>query len=61
MSDFDGGIIRRKIADNETAWFNEVFDVAVRRRPFHRGCFYPPLLNGEAGAADYSGARDRSG
>ena len=40
-SDFDGGIIRRKITDKETAWFKKVFDVALRMRPFYMGDFYP--------------------
>ena len=39
-SDFDGGIIRRKITADETAWFKKVFDVAVRMRPFYMGDFY---------------------
>ena len=49
-SDFDGGIIRRKITDNETAWFKKVFDVAIRMRPFSMGDFYP--LTDETGAGD---------
>ena len=49
-SDFDGGIIRRKITDNETAWFKKVFDVALRMRPFYMGDFYP--LTDETGAGD---------
>ena len=49
-SDFEGGIIRRKITDNETAWFKKVFDVAVRMRPFYLGDFYP--LTDETGAGD---------
>jgi len=49
-SDFDGGIIRRKLADDETAWFKKVFDVAVRMRPFYLGDFYP--LTGETGAGN---------
>ena len=49
-SDFDGGIIRRKITDKETAWFKKVFDVAVRMRPFYLGDFYP--LTDETGAGD---------
>lgn len=40
-SDFDGGILRRKITDKETTWFKKVFDVAVRMRPFYMGDFYP--------------------
>ena len=39
-SDFDGGILRRKITDDETAWFKKVFDVAIRMRPFYMGDFY---------------------
>ncbi|NUQ62594.1 MAG: alpha-galactosidase [Pirellulales bacterium] len=49
-SDFDGGIIRRKITDNETAWFKKVFDVAVRMRPLYMGDFYQ--LTDETGAGD---------
>lgn len=49
-SDFDGGIIRRKLADSETAWFKNVFDVAVRMRPFYMGDFYP--LTAETGAGN---------
>ena len=40
-SDFDGGILRRKITDSETAWFKKVFDTAVRMRPFYMGDFHP--------------------
>ena len=40
-SDFDGGIIRRKITDPETVWFRKVFDVARRMQPFYMGDFYP--------------------
>lgn len=49
-SDFDAGIIRRKITDHETAWFKKVFDVAIRMRPFYMGDFYP--LTDETGAVD---------
>ena len=49
-SDFDGGIIRRKITDKETAWFKKVFDIAIRMRPFYMGDFYP--LTDEAGAGN---------
>ncbi len=49
-SDFDGGIIRRKITDNETAWFKKVFDVAIRMRPFYMGDFYQ--LTDETAAGD---------
>jgi hypothetical protein len=49
-SDFDGGILRRKITDDETAWFKKVFDVAVRMRPFYMGDFYQ--LTEETGAGD---------
>jgi len=49
-SDFDGGIIRRKITDAETAWFKKVFDCAVRMRPFYMGDFYP--LTDETGVGD---------
>jgi len=49
-SDFDGGIIRRKITDKETAWFKRVFDVAIRMRPFYMGDFYQ--LTDETGAGD---------
>ncbi len=49
-SDFDGGILRRKITDQETAWFKKVFDVAIRMRPFYMGDFYP--LTDETGAGD---------
>ncbi|MFA5193562.1 MAG: alpha-galactosidase, partial [Verrucomicrobiia bacterium] len=49
-SDFDGGILRRKITDSETAWFKKVFDVAVRMRPFYMGEFHP--LTDETGAGN---------
>ena len=49
-SDFDGGIIRRKLTDDETAWFKKVFDVAIRMRPFYMGDFHP--LTDETGAGD---------
>ena len=49
-SDFDGGIIRRKMTDDETAWFKKVFDVATRMRPFYMGDFHP--LTDETGAGD---------
>lgn len=49
-SDFDGGIIRRKITDPETAWFKKVFETAARMRPFYMGDFYP--LTDETGAGD---------
>ncbi len=39
-SDFNGGILRRKITDSETAWFKKIFDIAVRMRPFYMGDFY---------------------
>jgi alpha-galactosidase len=39
-SDFDGGILRRKITDAETAWFKKVFDTAIRMRPFYVGDFH---------------------
>lgn len=47
-SDFNGGIIRRKVTDNETAWFKKVFDIAVRMRPFYLGDFHQ--LTDETGA-----------
>ena len=49
-SDFDGGIIRRKITDPETVWFRKVFDVARRMQPFYMGDFYP--LTDETAAGD---------
>jgi len=49
-SDFDGGIIRRRITDKETAWFKKVFDAAIRMRPFYLGDFYQ--LTDETGAGD---------
>ena len=49
-SDFDGGILRRKITAEETAWFKKVFDVAARMRPFYMGDFHP--LTDETGAGD---------
>ncbi len=49
-SDFDGGILRRKITDDETAWFKKVFDAAIRMRPFYMGDFYQ--LTDETGAGD---------
>lgn len=49
-SDFNGGILRRKMSDGETAWFKKVFDVAIRMRAFYLGDFYP--LTDETGAED---------
>ena len=49
-SDFNGGIIRRKISDGETAWFKKVFEVAIRMRPFYMGDFYQ--LTDETGDGD---------
>ena len=49
-SDFNGGIIRRKITADETAWFKKVFDIAVRMRPFYMGDFYQ--LTDETGAGN---------
>ena len=49
-SDFDGGILRRKITDQETAWFKKVFAVAIRMRPFYLGDFYQ--LTDETAAGD---------
>jgi alpha-galactosidase len=49
-SDFDGGILRRKITDKETAWFKRIFTVAARMRPFCLGDFYP--LTEETAAGD---------
>ncbi len=49
-SDFDGGIIRRKITGEETAWFKKIFAVAARMRPFYMGEFYP--LTDETGVGD---------
>jgi alpha-galactosidase len=49
-SDFGGGILRRKMAADETAWFKKVFDVAARMRPFYMGDFYQ--LTDETGAGD---------
>jgi alpha-galactosidase len=49
-SDFDGGILRRKITAQETAWFKQVFDIAIRMGPFYLGDFYP--LTDETGAGD---------
>jgi alpha-galactosidase len=49
-SDFDGGIIRRTMTDDETAWFKKVFTIARRMQPFYLGDFYP--LTEETGAAD---------
>jgi alpha-galactosidase len=50
LSDFDGGILRRKFTDSETAWFTKIFAVAVRMRPFYLGDFYQ--LTDETGAGD---------
>ncbi len=49
-SDFNGGILRRKMTVDETAWFKKVFDVAIRMRPFYMGDFYQ--LTDETGADD---------
>ncbi len=49
-SDFDGGIIRRPLTDQETAWFKKVFDFAARMKPFYMGEFYQ--LTDETGAGD---------
>lgn len=49
-SDFDGGILRRKITDDETAWFKKVFDIAIRMRTFYMGNFYQ--LTEETAAGD---------
>lgn len=49
-SDFDGGIIRRKFTEQETAWFKKVFDAARRMQPFYMGDFHP--LTDETGAGD---------
>jgi alpha-galactosidase len=49
-SDFDGGIVRRKITQKETAWFKKVFAIAKRMQPFYMGDFYP--LTDETGAGD---------
>jgi hypothetical protein len=49
-SDFDGGIIRRRITDSETAWFKKVFDTAIRMRPFYMGEFHQ--LTDETAAGD---------
>ena len=40
-SDFNGGILKRKITDDETRWFKKVFDTALRMREFYMGDFYP--------------------
>jgi alpha-galactosidase len=50
LSDFDGGIVRRKFTDSETAWFKKIFGIAVRMRPFYMGDFYP--LTDETAAGD---------
>jgi alpha-galactosidase len=50
LSDFDGGIIRRKFTDAETAWFKKIFCIAVRMRPFYLGDFYQ--LTDETGAGN---------
>jgi alpha-galactosidase len=50
LSDFNGGILRRKFTDSETAWFKKIFAVAVRMRPFYMGDFYP--LTDETAAGD---------
>lgn len=49
-SDFDGGIIRRKMTGAETAWFQKVFRTAIRMRPFYLGDYYP--LTEETGVGD---------
>lgn len=40
-SDFNGGILKRKIADSETKWFKKVFETAKKMREFYMGDFYP--------------------
>lgn len=49
-SDFNGGIIRRKITDQETKWFKKIFDTAIRMREFYLGDFHP--LVDETGAGN---------
>ncbi len=49
-SDFDGGILKRALSGEETAWFKKVFGIAVRMRPFYMGDFYP--LTEETGAGN---------
>ncbi len=40
-SDFDGGVIRRDFTPDETAWFQKIFGVAERMKPYFLGDFYP--------------------
>ena len=49
-SDFNGGILRRKITNEETTWFKKVFEIAVRMRPLYMGDFYQ--LTDETGAGN---------
>jgi len=49
-SDFDGGILRRKLTAKETGWFKKVFDVAKRMKPFYMGDFHQ--LTDETGAGN---------
>lgn len=48
-SDFNGGILRRKITDQETKWFKKVFDTAIRMREFYLGDFHPLVAETGAG------------
>ena len=41
FSDFDGGIIRREFAPEETEWFKKVFAFDARMKKFYLGNFYP--------------------
>ena len=49
-TDFDGGIVRRKFTDAETAWFQKMFGLTARLQAYYMGDFYP--LTDETGAAD---------
>lgn len=40
-SDVDGGIVKRKFSDKETAWYQKVFDTGRRMSDFYTGYFYP--------------------
>ena len=50
FSDFDGGIVRRQFAPEETEWFKKVFAFDARMKKFYTGNFYP--LTDEAPTAN---------
>ena len=40
-TDLDGGIVKRPISDDETAWLKKVYDIAARMNKLYLGDFYP--------------------